>query len=403
MDALTERGLARRLKRYVYKATHVFSVSTDNGLEEILASEIRDLGLPVVAQRPGWVDTQGPFDLVYRLNWQLRCARRVSLSLGQWSSVKTLGDLYNGASALAWERFLGFAEGVQVTAALRRSPMNHSGKAEDTVYKALSNRMRQLGLSPKRTDKAALHIHLRVFEDQAQVLLDSTGPSLDQRPYLEDRNWNKRDVTRPTLAAALLRKVGADQFRVVFDPFCGRGTLILEQALKNRGRPANAGRDFAFQDWPAYKEAHLRQAQKADLKADLKTGGKQQFFMSDRKLGALRAARKHAKGCDLESVIKFESLDFKDIAQHPACGQKQGLLVAHPSFGHLRDKGRDPKLEKRLRELIPKHFGGWTVALLVPWAENLTDLVLEDRQELALREGKHGLVFVTGRVPTSKV
>src|SRR2546422_6925116 len=106
------------------------------GLEPVLASEMRALGLPGRALAGG-VETEGDLREAMRLNLWLRTASRVLIRLGEPSRVTTFAELVRQASALPWERFLRKGGRVAFRVTCRKSRLYHSGAVAERLHAAL--------------------------------------------------------------------------------------------------------------------------------------------------------------------------------------------------------------------------------------------------------------------------
>jgi len=72
-------------------------------------------------------------------------------------------------------------------------------------------------------------IHVHIKNDIVSILLDTSGESLNRRGYREKGN---RAPLKETLAAALVKLSGWRPNKdILYDPFCGSGTILIEAAL----------------------------------------------------------------------------------------------------------------------------------------------------------------------------
>ena len=78
-------------------------------------------------------------------------------------------------------------------------------------------------------DGAAFPVRLFLMKDEVTVALDTTGQPLHKRGY---RTWTSKAPISETLAAALLMLTPWRADRILVDPFCGSGTLLIEAAQK---------------------------------------------------------------------------------------------------------------------------------------------------------------------------
>jgi len=80
---------------------------------------------------------------------------------------------------------------------------------------------------------AEFPIDVSIRKDQAVVTLDTTGRGLHRRGY---RTWTGGAPLRETLAAALVQLSFWEAGRVLADPCCGTGTILVEAAWIGQNR-----------------------------------------------------------------------------------------------------------------------------------------------------------------------
>src|SRR5438045_4649521 len=222
------------------------------GLEPVLASEMRALGLPGRALAGG-VEVAGGLSEAMRLNLWLRTASRVLLRIGEPFRATTFPELVRKASALPWERFLRKDTCAAFRVTCRKSRLYHSGAVAQRLHAALEARV---GFRISRVEStgeeapADAQLFLARFDhDVCTVSVDSSGALLHQRGW---RGPQAKAPLRETLAAALLLGAGYDGEEPICDPLCGSGTIAIEAALIAMRRAPGIARSFAFQRWPEH-------------------------------------------------------------------------------------------------------------------------------------------------------
>ena len=149
------------------------------GLEPVLASEMRALGLPGRALAGG-VEVAGGLSEAMRLNLWLRTASRVLLRIGEPFRATTFHELVRKASALPWERFLRKDTCAAFRVTCRKSRLYHSGAVAQRLHAALEARV---GFRISRVEStgeeapADAQLFLARFDhDVCTVSVDSSGP-----------------------------------------------------------------------------------------------------------------------------------------------------------------------------------------------------------------------------------
>lgn len=388
MQSLTERALERRLKRHLIRSEQRFYLTTLPGLEAALADELRELGYGSATPGSAGVELVAPFAAVYELNLHPRLAQRVLLEVDSFPAEGP-GELYNAASKVAWERYIGFAPAFGVQVKARRGPELDLDQAEKVLFKAARNRLSQLGLVVARDDEAPLRLQLRIADGRCALAMDASGSNLGNRDYAAEPS-----KIPGSALAGFLRWAGAREASVIVDPFCRRGGLALEAAAAAAGVPVNGLRSWGFEAWPGFRDGPYQRARRAREPRPLKV------YASDRKESKLAAARAAAERVGLGEGIRFELHDFKGLRGHPARGEAPGLLVSRPPTpGQGPRRGQVKKTFAYMAKLLPEVFPGWRAALwLTDDEELLAGLPLAEAQRFKLTLGKRTAVWVQGRI-----
>ena len=156
----------------------------------------------------------------------------------------------------------------------------------------------------------------------------------------------------PRLAYRLLRDLdtGAPGSpSVLWDPFCGAGTIPLEAANLLAGMPAGGRRKFAFEQWPVHDAeawAAIKQGVPEPAAPDSLIIG------SDRSDKALDAARHNTAEAGLEGHVRWLQGDFDQVAEQVPEG---ATVVCNPPYG-LRSQGRLDNVYRRLGQLLGRRF-----------------------------------------------
>lgn len=364
MEPLTPRGLERRLKRHVLRETHDFLAVGAPGFEVVLLAEVE--ALPNVGEAQavrGGVAFRGPFETVYHANLRLATAHRVLWRVAEFLA-QSYPMLFNKAAALPWERFLGFAKTVRFSVSARSSRLHHAPHIAATLLSAAQHALTPLGLSVQENDEAALELHVRLFRDRCTLSLNTSGAHLHRRGY---RTHIGDAPLRETLAAAVLKQVGAPDFDLIVDPMCGSGTLLLEAARLLRRLPPGGERAFAFEHLPAFQPtlwARLRREAEAEQQPQTAT-----LLGFDHDPEVLRAAQANAARAGVEDGVRLGVADALALpyaalrAEHAEAGH--ALFVCNPPYGKRLGTRQSRGLYDGLSSALAA-APGWTFAILTP-------------------------------------
>lgn len=359
-----------------------FFATTAKGVEEVLADELRALGVSSVAQEKGGVRFTGTFETCYRANLLLRTAQRILVPLVKFT-CESAEELYAGVRSLPWREYLGPDNTLAVSCTLRDSKINHSGfaalKAKDAIVDTVRDSCgRRPNVEPRQPD---LLVNIHLARNSCTVSLDSSGLSLDKRGYRLDSN---EAPLRETLAAALVELSGWDGVMPLIDPLCGSGTIVIEGALKAaRLPPGGFRREFGFQKWPGF-DAQAWHRIVGQVQDSVLENIQPLTIGSDRSFSALEVARKNAARAGVSGLTQFTQAD---IARCP-CPQSPGVVLCNPPYGvRLGDSASVKALYKALGDTLKKRFAGFTAFVLTGNPEMVASIGLKASRRIVLFNG----------------
>lgn len=367
MEPLTPRALERRLKRHVLKETHDFLAVGAPGFEAALLAEVE--ALPNVSEARavrGGVTFRGPLTTIYHANLRLATAHRVLWRVAEFLA-QSYPMLFNKAAGLPWERFLGFEKSVRFSVSARASRLHHAPHIAATLLSAAQQALSPLGLNVQEDDEAALEIHVRLFRDRCTLSLNTSGAHLHRRGY---RTHIGEAPLRETLAAAMLKQVGAPDFSLIVDPMCGSGTLLLEAARLLRRLPPGGERAFAFKRLPTFQPTLWeRLKREAAAERQLQTATLLGF---DSDPEVLKAAQANAARAGVEDGVRLGAADALTLpydalkaAQADHGPHERALLVCNPPYGKRLGTRQSKHLYAGLSSALAA-APGWTFAILTP-------------------------------------
>jgi 23S rRNA G2445 N2-methylase RlmL len=365
------------------------------GLEELLEAELNAMGAAAPERQRGAVRFAGDWNVCWRANWRLRTANRVLVELGAWAAADG-GALASGARALANGRLPGaaglasdallhpdrsFAIQATTTASAIRDTRWAALCAKDGLVDGQRDRWGRRADVDRETPD--LQLRLRLHEDRATLLLDTSGEPLDRRGY---RTLAATAPLRETLAAACVLASGWDGLGAVVDPMCGSGTLLVEAGWVALGvppgqlRPSGAG--WAFERLPGFDAAAFAAVRAEPLPAP---GRGVQLLGNDRSPEALRAARASLEAAGLRERAQLTRGEAADCRPPTGRGLAPGLVVVNPPYG--LQAAADPGHWRALGDLLKKQFAGWRAVVLAGGAGLGKEIGLRPRRRLPVRNG----------------
>ena len=325
------------------------------GLEPLLAQELKALGAhPDNSDDVGAVTFDGTWLLVWKCNIWLRTANRVLVELGKWKGSRK-ERLYGGFRNLLkhWpDELFHPRRTFSIQASSAASEMTNTQQIALTCKDALVDHQRSMWGERANVDRddADLLLRVRIYRNQATLLLDTTGESLDRRGY---RKATTIAPMRETLAAACVMAADWNGQGPVVDLMCGSGTLLAEAGRIALGlRPSAKDRHYAFERLPSFVPEAYQELlpQKVERKVRLYAG--------DIRPQALDATQQNLRAARVDNFLQLQESDA--FTAMPPKGP--GLLLLNPPHGERLDE--EEGMRGDLGELFRNYYGGWKISVL---------------------------------------
>jgi len=382
----------KRIKRQVTGRVHTFFAVTLPGLESICAAEISSLPVDTthINILPGGVEFKGRLTSCYVANLHLRIPNRILMRLTEFKATN-FRQLRSRSKQIPWELYLCPTVERIFSVKCVQSRLVHTGAISENLEASIRSRMPQISAAKPASASRKQRIHVRIVKDRVVISLDSSGALLFKRGL-------KQDVgpapIRETLAAAILKLAGYDGSQTLLDPMCGSGSFSLEAAMIAGNMPAGAYRQFAFMNWPAFREAHWEHLKQTALRK-IRLEQNPKVFASDLDKKRFAALKKIADQFDLSDVIHvahrdFFKLDPKQITDTP------GILVLNPPYGiRLQPENKPKQFYARIHQRLLSDYHDWQVALLVK-NHTVSRQYLKKLQRIAINHGGIDLLLIFG-------
>ena len=346
---------------------NTFFATAPQGLEELLAAELRALCLDGVRVRRGGAEFGGELFAAYTVCLWSRLANRVLLPLEQF----TAGDeqaLYDGVKRVDWSAHLGPENTLAVSFTGIRAALGHSRYAEQRVKDAVVDQIRErTGSRPSvDTEQPDLRIHVHMASDAVTLAVDLAGGSLHRRGY---RHEGRAAPLKENLAAAMLLRADwpklASEGGAFVDPMCGSGTLLIEAAwIAGDCAPGLLRSHYGFLGWRGHDEAAWKSL--IDEALERRERGIETLppiLGFDEDADAVETTQDHLRRAGLTGKVQVE---WREIGQaRPPAGVASGLVATNPPYGERLGAAHElVPLYLRLGETLKRHFPGWRAIIL---------------------------------------
>ena len=389
------------------------------GVEGLLADEVHRLtgltGNDLLTGRGGVMANASWRDAL-RLNLHSRLTQRVLIQLSQ-TFYRNENDLYEAASAVAWEIWFTTKQTFKIEITAQHSPLTSLNFAALKIKDAVADRFRaKRGERPDvNTQWPDVRIYVHLTTDSCTLYMDTSGEPLFKRGWRED----KGDAPlKETLAAAMLAASGWDAHTPLYDPCCGSGTIAIEAAQIACGIAPGLMRRFAFEKLLPF-QAHVWQALQEDARAQ-EHAPTTEIHASDVAFRMVDFTQRNAERAGVGQVVQARGGDA--LQRMPPC-ETPGFMLLNPPYGeriaaagvagvsssdrarnagHL-NRSRDSVDLSRAREIAEgddggeffsqlashwkKNYTGWTAWMLTPDLKLPTKMRLKESRRIPMWNG----------------
>ena len=323
------------------------------GLEKQLGEEIDALGCKRIETMDGRVTFEGTEADIARANVRLRLAERVFIRVGQFEA-RSFTELFDGVRALPFEDFIGPDDAFPVKGHAIRSQLYSVPDCQSIVKKAVVERLSEAyGIKWFSEEGAKYQIEFFIFKDVATLMIDTSGVALHKRGY---RPAAGAAPLRETLGAALALTARPREDILFWDPFCGSGTIVIENAMILRNIAPGLDRRFAAMEFDCLHHGIWKTAEE-EARDLVRRDVHPEIFGSDLDEKVLQYARDNAARAGVAEYIKFFRADARKIEKPSE--ERKGTVVCNPPYGERLMELRE--VEALYRD-IGKQF-----ANLSPW------------------------------------
>ncbi|MFK7922010.1 MAG: class I SAM-dependent RNA methyltransferase [Bacteroidia bacterium] len=332
-------------------STKTYLAKTFQGLEEVLAAELQELGALNISVRRRAVLFDGDLSILYKANLKLHTALRILMPIYEFEA-RDEHQLYRGIQEVDWPRWMGITQTFAIDSTVKSEFFRHSKFAALKSKDALVDQFRaKYRRRPSvDTQNPDLRIHIHINHDRVRVMLDSSGESLHKRGY---RQSGHRAPVNEVLAAGMIALSGWKGERSLIDPMCGSGTILIEAALwASKIGPGTLRERFGFMNWRNYDQElfnkiklKLHQEQKP---LEISLYGVELYAQY------VELARDSIASVGLAEQIWVQEGDFFEI-DPPA---KDAILIMNPPYGERLEQDEINGFYKEIGDRFKQQYKG---------------------------------------------
>ena len=349
------------------------------GLEPVLAEEIKNIGGSNITTGNRAVFYEGDLKMIYKSNYQLRCALRILKEIGTFQ-FKDVDNFYLKCKTINWSKYLKINQSFAVKSNVMNSrEFRNSMFATLKVKDAIADYFRQnTGKRPDvDTQNPDIIIQAHITRNSCSLSIDSSGESLHKRGY---RSQQGEAPLSEVLAAGMILLSGWKGNSDFIDPMCGSGTLPIEAAMIGQNAaPGRFRKEYAFMQWDNYNE-DLFEKMKAEHKS--KPFDKK-IYASDISRNSIIIAEMNARRARVYANIEFQTADIKDLKLNT----NNATVIINPPYGERLKHQNIYELYNSLGERLKHQFAGNTSWILTSSREYLKQVGLKAAKKTTLYNG----------------
>ena len=277
------------------------------GMENMLAKEIRELGIEEVDIGNGTVVYEADLEGLYLTNYNSRFATSIIVPIAS-NRASSFNQLYAFMIKIRWDRYLNVEKTYSVKISGESELFDDFKMVESKVIDAISDNFQKFyGSKPKlENEYPDIRIDVNVDREFVNLGLDSSGLLLSKRGY---RKAVSASPMNTVLAAGLVELSGWDGKTDFVDPMCGSGTIPIEAYMKMCNIPAGYCRmRFGFQDWYEFDKKLWKKVKEESNEQITEPTAK--VLGSDVNLEEIEFAKKNIQRLPNTENLKFETKDF---------------------------------------------------------------------------------------------
>ncbi len=355
---------------------------TFQGLEGVLADELRSLGAVNVQPGRRMVSFEGNLETLYRANLQCRTALRILRPFYKFRAADP-DALYEHAKEFDWSRLLDVDKTFAIDTVANSEEFKHSRfvtyKVKDAIVDWFKDRDDEGRRPGVRLQDADVMINVHINGTEVSLSLDSSGESLHKRGY---RVAQTEAPINEVLAAGIIMLSGWRGDTPFVDPMCGSGTFLIEAALIAANiNPGVYRKGFAFERWADF-DAELFDRLYNDDSAERTPTCK--IYGADISPRAVEIAQANIKSA---GVSKYIELERRSIASWTEAPKPAGILVTNPPYGERISAPDMDDLYKTIGSQLKHIFTGYSAWIIGYRDEYFARIGLAPSSKTALYNG----------------
>lgn len=310
---------------YEYVATCLF------GLEKFLGDEIETLGYKKLETIDGRITFAGDEAAIARFNIFSRFAERLYIKLGSFTA-RSFTELFDNTKDLPFECFIDVDDCFPVTGSSVRSKLTSIPDCQSIIKKAIVEKLKEsYHVNWFKETGITYRIGFFINKDVVTIMIETSGTPLHKRGYRPESN---QAPLRETLAAAMAKIARLREDVLLWDPFCGSGTIAIEAAMMMNNIAPGLNRSFAAEKFEFLDEQIWKDAREEAI-SSINRNTSFEVFASDIDPKCVTLTSNNAKRAGVSKSVKVFQMNATDIKTNG----RRGTVICNPPYGErLMDK-----------------------------------------------------------------
>ena len=357
---------------------------TFQGLEDVLAEELRNLGAINVEPGRRMVSFEGDLEMLYKANLCCRTALRILKPIYKFTARNT-DELYEHSKEFNWGELMSVGSTFSIDTVAFSDEFTHSRfvtyRVKDAIVDWFKDRYGADKRPGVRLQDADVMINVHIAGEDVTLSLDSSGESLHKRGY---RVAQTEAPINEVLAAGIILRSGWRGDSPLVDPMCGSGTFLIEAALIAANiNPGIYRKHYSFENWKDFNPELFDRLYNDDS-AEREFAYK--IYGADISPKAVEIASRNIRSAGVGRMIELQTKPLSEWFDAPA----DGVLITNPPYGERITAENMEDLYSLIGNKLKNVFKGYHAWIIAAKNEFVNKIGLAPSVKLPILNGSIG-------------
>lgn len=333
------------------------TVSAPSGLEGVVKRELYNLTGQESQALNGRLTVDGDIKTVAKLNLNMRTASRVYILLGSFKATN-FDELFDGIYNIDLDNYFDKVSKITVLSNIFESKLNSVQAVKSVAKKAICKKLQDRYKCALNESGFNHSVEISIRHDFVNVYLNTSGEPLHKRGY---RTSVGDAPIKENVAACMLYLSVWNKDKILVDPFCGSGTILIEAGMIAKNIAPGINRDFNFLHFEKF-DLSFYQDMLNDAKNAIRKVDKIKIFGYDIEESQIKLSRAHAKKAGVSDAVFFDVKDVLDFSSN----ESYGVIITNPPYGErILSRNSVVSLYKTFGKVY-KSLDNWSAYAITP-------------------------------------